>query len=67
MGYKMDLSYSGEYQGETLEVDMLQQIELLGYDLDNNLFHSLSIYWTSIILALFVVSTLGIIIKKRRK
>lgn len=69
-GYRLDLDYSGTVEGTLLDMDLFQEVEMLGYNLPaGGLFPSgfIGIELYLAIPALAIIGLLGAVIKKRKQ
>jgi len=69
-GYRLDLDYSGTVEGVLLEMDLLQEVEMLGYNLPaGGLFPSgfIGIEMYLAIPALALIGLLCVVIRKRKQ
>ncbi len=66
-GYNLDLDYFGDVAGDTLQIDMQQNIEQVGYNIDDFYFTAPGFGWLTVFPALLVVSYFGFLLRKRKK
>ncbi|MHA1156108.1 MAG: choice-of-anchor S family protein [Candidatus Heimdallarchaeota archaeon] len=70
MGYRIDLDYSGTAEGAVLDIQLLQEVEMLGYNLPaGGLFPSgfIGIELYIAIPALALIGLLGVVVRKRKQ
>ncbi|MCE7743932.1 MAG: hypothetical protein GPJ52_02230 [Candidatus Heimdallarchaeota archaeon] len=66
-GYNLDLDYFGDVAGDTFQIDMQQNIEQVGYNIDGFYFTAPGFGWLTVFPALLVVSYFGFLLRKRKK